>query len=174
MFVNDNSSAEYETCRRTPIQTFADRENGVGREISVVCHNLSHCSYFMFFFHFSSVGAYPIQFSEIGLSFSNPVRLCLPVLYFAKNFSWDHGFWSSVWLCKFSSDLWYKLLSPDWLLLCKKNNYIARNNGRSSCYHVFFRIAVQRKIFILLRKYSHQNSKICKLLKNTRKFAQSK
>lgn len=90
MFVNDNSSAEYETCRRTPIQTFADRENGVGREISVVCHNLSHCSYFMFFFHFSSVGAYPIQFSEIGLSFSNPVRLCLPVLYFAKFFlrSW--------------------------------------------------------------------------------------
>lgn len=86
MFVNDNSSAEYETCRRTPIQTFADRENGVGREISVVCHNLSHCSYFMFFFHFSSVGAYPIQFSEIGLSFSNPVRLCLPVLYFAKIF----------------------------------------------------------------------------------------
>ena len=86
MFVNDNSSAEYETCRRTPIQTFADRENGFGREISVVCHNLSHCSYFMFFFHFSSVGAYPIQFSEIGLSFSNPVRLCLPVSYFAKFF----------------------------------------------------------------------------------------
>ena len=63
-----------------------DRENGVGREISVVCHNLPHCSYFMFFFHFSSVGAYPIQFSEIGLSFSNPVRLCLPVLYFANFF----------------------------------------------------------------------------------------
>ena len=40
----------------------------------------------LFFFHFSSVGAYPIQFSEIGLSFSNPVRLCLPVLYFAKFF----------------------------------------------------------------------------------------
>ena len=30
---------------------------------------------FFFLFHFSSVGAYPIQFSEIGLSFSNPVRL---------------------------------------------------------------------------------------------------
>ena len=42
----------------------------------MVCHPLLHCSYFMvFFFHFSSVGAYPIQFSEIGLSFSNPVRL---------------------------------------------------------------------------------------------------
>ena len=41
-------------------------------------------------------------------------------IVFCKFFFWDHGFWSSVWLCKLSSDLWYKLLWPDWLLLCKK------------------------------------------------------